>query len=77
LFGAGKPPSVLAIFQIVIPALAFPLIALLIFIVPKRAVDREPVSEHAIHDIAEYRFRKKSDLSGLQPALSLRVRLWA
>jgi hypothetical protein len=64
VLGAGKPPSVLPIFQIIIPALAFPLIALLVFIVPKRAVDREPVSEHAIHDIAEHRFRKKSLLSG-------------
>ncbi len=64
LLGAGKPPSVLPIFQIVIPALAFPLIVLLVFLVPKREVDREPVSEHAMHDMAEHRFRKKSLLSG-------------
>jgi hypothetical protein len=50
--------------EIIIPALTFPLIVLLVFAVPKRVADREPISEHAIRDIAEYRFKKRSLLSG-------------
>lgn len=64
LLSADRPSSILPVFQIVIPALAFPLIALLVFAVPKRVIDREPVSEHAMHDMAEYRFKRKSLVSG-------------
>jgi hypothetical protein len=64
LLSADNPSSALPVFQIIIPALTFPLIVLLVFAVPKRVVDREPVSEHAMRDVAEYRFKKKSLLSG-------------
>jgi cytochrome bd-type quinol oxidase subunit 2 len=64
LLSADNPSSALPVFQIIIPALTFPLIVLLVFAVPKRVVDREPVSEHTIRDVAEYRFKKRSLISG-------------
>lgn len=64
MLSSDNPSSALPVFQIIIPALTFPLIVLLVFAVPKRTVDREPVSEHAIRDIAEYRFRKRSLVTG-------------
>lgn len=64
LLSADNQSSSLPVFEIIIPALAFPLIMLLVFAVPKRVVDREPVSEHAARDMAEHRFKKKSLLSG-------------
>lgn len=70
LLGGGNQAPALPIFQIIIPALAFPLIVLLVFAVPKRVVDREPVSERAARDMAEYRFKKKSLLSGAAAGLA-------
>lgn len=64
LLNADDPSSALPVFQIIIPALTFPLIVLLVFAVPKRVADREPVSEHAMRDMAEHRFKKKSLISG-------------
>ncbi|AIF83118.1 hypothetical protein NTE_01045 [Candidatus Nitrososphaera evergladensis SR1] len=65
LFGSsGKPSSALPVIQIIIPALAFPLIAVLVFLVPKRQVVTQAVSEHKTRDEAEYRYRIRSLWSG-------------
>jgi hypothetical protein len=65
VFGSSsKPASALPVVEILIPALAFPLIAVLVFLVPKRRIDTQAISERKIRDEAEYRYRIKSLWSG-------------
>lgn len=65
LFGSARPASVLPVMQILIPALAFPLIAVLVFLVPRRRVAAQAaVPEHKVRDEAEYRHRIRSLWSG-------------
>lgn len=64
LVGGGEPSSSLPLLQIIIPALTLPLILLLVFVVPKRRASLDAASGSRARDMAEYRFRKKSLLSG-------------
>lgn len=64
LFGSYEQKDLLPLLQIILPALAFPLILAVIFLVPGRQVDKEPVAGRATRDMAEYRFRKRSLFSG-------------
>lgn len=64
LFGSYEQSDSLPLIQIIMPALALPLIVVLVFLVPRRQVDCEPVPTKPARDVAEYRFRKRSLFSG-------------
>ncbi|MEO9363689.1 MAG: hypothetical protein ABI348_07295 [Nitrososphaera sp.] len=64
MFGSTRPSAMSPVIEILIPALAFPLIAVLVFLVPKRRVVTQAVSERKIRDEAEYRHRMRSLWSG-------------
>lgn len=64
LFGSYKQKESLPLLEIILPALAFPLIVAVVFLVPRRQVDQGSVPAITMRDMAEYRFRKRSLYSG-------------